>query len=188
MSLIEPKHSLFKIRDGRYLVPVELSTDEHGKAMVGLASSPDVDSADEEVVWTEAQLESTSLQSQGITWVIRVFFGHTFACGAVRWTVTNTREPNSAGVRELELEREGGASSARTRRALRRIQDFLKGIISTRHREKSLRLTSSTECKKLWWRTDPPRCSRRMKQALQRLGVISKKEKEVEAAALRTWS
>ncbi|KAL3919893.1 MAG: hypothetical protein SGPRY_005464, partial [Prymnesium sp.] len=84
---------------------------------------------DAEVAWLEEQLESTSLQRQGIIWVIRGFFGHIFACGAVRWTVTNTGEPNSSGMRELELEKEGEASSARTRSAHhRRVQDFLRDI------------------------------------------------------------
>lgn len=78
LSLIEPKRALFKISDGRYLVPVGLWTDASGAATLGLASSPDVDEADEEVVWVESHLESSSLHSQRINWVIRDFFGHAF--------------------------------------------------------------------------------------------------------------
>lgn len=64
-------------------MPVELSTDDQGAPIIGLTTTPDVDGADEEVVWAQSQLESSSLHNQGIKWIIRGFFGHTFRRGKV---------------------------------------------------------------------------------------------------------
>lgn len=95
---------------------------------MGLESSLDVNAADEEVVWVDAPWGTSSLRQQGITLIIKEFFGHVFACKKVEWAVTNTGAPSSAGMRELELEFAAGTSSARLRKAHGRVQEFLKKI------------------------------------------------------------
>lgn len=186
LSLIEPKRALFKISDGRYMVPVGMSTDASGAATLGLASSPDVDEADEEVVWVESHLESSSLHSQGINWIIRDFFGHAFEYGGARWTVTNTGAPNSAGVRVLELEKEGGVSSARSRKAHRRAQELLKDIKFDETRTGIFEANEFSGGQGAVVAYSPPHVQLaklgKLKQVLQKLGVVPKKGKEVAAS------
>ncbi|KAL3893844.1 MAG: hypothetical protein SGPRY_013979, partial [Prymnesium sp.] len=126
--LIESSRALLKINDGRYMVPVEVSGDDAGRISVGLASSPDVDEADAEVVWVLEPLESKAHGQQDVAWVFIGFFGHTFQGEKAAWVATHTGEPNAAGVRELELEREGETGSARVRRAHRLVEEFLREI------------------------------------------------------------
>lgn len=79
----------------------------------GTAGSPDVNAADEEVVWVDAPWATSSLRQQGITLIIKELFGHVFTCKKVEWMVTNTGAPSSAGVREQQLEFAAGTSSAK---------------------------------------------------------------------------
>ncbi|KAL3928779.1 MAG: hypothetical protein SGPRY_002247 [Prymnesium sp.] len=127
-QLIEPNRALVKIKDGRYLVPVDVGTNDEGRVTVGLASAPTVASDADEVVWVEATQESTMPDRQGISWIIREVFGHTFAFGGARWVVTGTGGPSATGVRDFTLEREGGRGPARSRVTHRYVPDVLRDI------------------------------------------------------------
>ncbi|KAL3916046.1 MAG: hypothetical protein SGPRY_006985, partial [Prymnesium sp.] len=112
------------ISDGRYLVPVEVVPGDEGYPQMGLTSSPDVDGADEEVVWVGG------------------------------WVAINTGEPNVDGMRELEMEKGGGVGSARTRRTHRRAHDFLKEINFDESRSEFLKRASSAAGRARSWRKE----------------------------------
>lgn len=110
------------------MVPVAVEEVQDGQSAVGLASSSEVDPADEEVFWVEPPLDAEGLHRQGVQWIIKEFFGHTFSVGQARWKATDTGAPNAAGVRELTLLREGWSSSARTSTTHKHVHDFLREI------------------------------------------------------------
>ncbi|KAL3918833.1 MAG: hypothetical protein SGPRY_005859 [Prymnesium sp.] len=106
-------------------------------------------------------------------------------CGA-KWTVTNICAPTSAGVRVLELEKEGGVSSARTRKAHRRVQEFLKDI---KFDEATTGIFEAGEFNGeqgavVAFSHPPVQLAKlvKLKQVLQKLGVVPKKGKEVAAS------